>query len=107
MNWRFQFDTDCSDTLALRAASAIDSSPASTDNTSRVLSSGGNALGRDIRNLQGQVKLRPEPDFLKRDRRLKQFRTLATRCAKRVANYRTEVVIATIAIWLRDLQDTP
>jgi hypothetical protein len=67
MNWRFQFDTDCSDTLALRAASAIDSSPASTDNTSRVLSSGGNALGRGIRNLQGQVKLRPEPDFLKRD----------------------------------------
>jgi transposase len=39
--------------------------------------------------------------------RLKQFRGLATRFAKRVAYYRTEVIIATIAIWLRDLQDTP
>jgi transposase len=39
--------------------------------------------------------------------RLKQFRGLATRFAKRVAYYRAEVVIATIAIWLRDLQDTP
>ena len=39
--------------------------------------------------------------------RLKQFRGLATRYAKRVAYYRSEVVIATIAIWLRDLQDTP
>lgn len=38
--------------------------------------------------------------------RLKQFRGLATRYAKRVAYYRAEVVIATIAIWLRDLQDT-
>jgi transposase len=37
--------------------------------------------------------------------RLKQFRGLATRYAKRLAYYRTEVVIATIAIWLRDLQD--
>jgi transposase len=39
--------------------------------------------------------------------RLKQFRGLATRFAKRVAYYRTEVIIATIAIWLRDLQDRP
>ena len=39
--------------------------------------------------------------------RLKQFRGLATRYAKRVAYYRTEVVIATIVIWLRNLQDTP
>lgn len=39
--------------------------------------------------------------------RLKQFRGLATRFAKRVAYYRAEVVIATIALWLRDLQDTP
>ena len=39
--------------------------------------------------------------------RLKQFRSLATRYAKRVAYYRSEVVIATIAIWLRDLQDRP
>jgi transposase len=39
--------------------------------------------------------------------RLKQFRGLATRYAKRVAYYRTEVVIATIALWLRDSQDTP
>jgi transposase len=39
--------------------------------------------------------------------KLKQFRGLATRFAKRVAYYRAEVVIATIAIWLRDLQDTP
>jgi transposase len=39
--------------------------------------------------------------------RLKQFRGLATRFAKRVAYYRAEVVIATIAIWLRDLQDSP
>jgi transposase len=38
--------------------------------------------------------------------RLKQFRGLATRFAKRVAYYRAEVVIATIALWLRDLQDT-
>ena len=40
--------------------------------------------------------------------RLKQFRGLATRYAKRVAYYRAEVVIATIAIWLRHhSQDTP
>jgi transposase len=39
--------------------------------------------------------------------RLKQFRALATRYAKRVAYYRTQVVIATIALWLRDLQDRP
>ena len=39
--------------------------------------------------------------------RLKQFRALATRYAKRVAYYRTQVVIATIALWLRHLQDTP
>lgn len=40
--------------------------------------------------------------------RLKQFRGLATRYAKRVAYYRAEVVIATITLWLRhDSQDTP
>jgi transposase len=39
--------------------------------------------------------------------RLKQFRGLATRYAKRVAYYRAEVVIATIALWLRDSQDRP
>ena len=39
--------------------------------------------------------------------RLKQFRGLATRYAKRLAYYRAEVVIATIALWLRDSQDTP
>lgn len=38
--------------------------------------------------------------------RLKQFRGLATRYAKRAAYYRTELVIATIALWLRDSQDT-
>jgi transposase len=39
--------------------------------------------------------------------RLKQFRGLATRYAKRVAYYRAEVVIATIALWLRHSPDTP
>lgn len=41
--------------------------------------------------------------------RLKQFRDLATRYAKRVAYYRSELVIASIALWLRttELQDTP
>lgn len=40
--------------------------------------------------------------------RLKQFRALATRYAKRVAYYRTEIIIAAIVLWLRtDLQDTP
>ena len=40
--------------------------------------------------------------------RLKQFRDLATRYAKRVAYYRSEIVIAAIVLWLRaDLQDTP
>jgi hypothetical protein len=48
----------------------VDISPASTASTNRVFSSGGNALGRGIRNLQGQIKLRPEPHFLKRDRHL-------------------------------------
>ena len=39
--------------------------------------------------------------------RLKQFRALATRYAKRVAYYRSEIVIAAIVLWLRaDLQDT-
>lgn len=36
-----------------------------------------------------------------------QFRALATRYAKRVAYYRSQLVIATIALWLRDLQGTP
>jgi transposase len=39
--------------------------------------------------------------------RLKQFRGLATRYAKRLAYYRAEVVIAAIALWLRDSQDRP
>lgn len=39
--------------------------------------------------------------------RLKQFRGLATRYAKRAAYYRAEVVIATIALWLRHSPDTP
>lgn len=40
--------------------------------------------------------------------RLKQFRALATRYAKRVAYYRSEIIIAAIVLWLRvDLQDTP
>lgn len=39
--------------------------------------------------------------------RLKQFRGLATRYAKRAAYYRTEIIIAAIVLWLRtDLQDT-
>ena len=39
--------------------------------------------------------------------RLKQFRALATRYAKRVAYYRSEIIIAAILLWLRvDLQDT-
>jgi len=40
--------------------------------------------------------------------RLKQFRDLATRYAKRAAYYRAEIIIAAIVMWLRtDLQDTP
>ena len=40
--------------------------------------------------------------------RLKQFRALATRYAKRAAYYRAEIIIAAIVLWLRaDLQDTP
>jgi transposase len=40
--------------------------------------------------------------------RLKQLRGLATRYAKRVAYYRSEIVLASIVLWLRaDLQDTP
>jgi transposase len=40
--------------------------------------------------------------------RLKQFRALATRYAKRVAYYRSEITIVAIMLWLRaDLQDTP
>lgn len=39
--------------------------------------------------------------------RLKQFRDLATRYAKRLAYWRAELVIATIVLWLRDSQDTP
>ena len=39
--------------------------------------------------------------------RLKQFRDLATRYAKRAAYYRTELIIASIMLWLRTgLQDT-
>jgi hypothetical protein len=45
--------------------------------------------------------------FRRNQRRLKQFRSLATRYAKRVAYYRSQLVITTIALWLRDLQDTP
>ena len=40
--------------------------------------------------------------------RLKQFRDLATRYAKRAAYYRSELIIASLVLWLRtDLQDTP
>lgn len=40
--------------------------------------------------------------------RLKQFRALATRYAKRVAYSPFEIVFAAIVLWLRaDLQDTP
>jgi transposase len=40
--------------------------------------------------------------------RLKQFRDLATRYAKRAAYYRSEIIIAAIVLWLRTgLQDTP
>ncbi len=41
--------------------------------------------------------------------RLKQFRDLATRYAKRVAYYRAELTIAAIVLWLRqhELQHTP
>jgi transposase len=40
--------------------------------------------------------------------RLKQFRDLATRYAKRAAYFRAEIIIAAIVLWLRtDLQDTP
>jgi transposase len=69
------------------------------------------------RKRQGQAGGRPpafDPAIYKRRNvvercfsRLKQFRGLATRYAKRVAYYRAEVVIATIALWLRDSQDTP
>ena len=39
---------------------------------------------------------------------LKQFRALVTRYAKRVAYYRSEIIIAANVLWLRaDLQDTP
>ena len=39
--------------------------------------------------------------------RLKQFRDLATRYAKRAAYYRSELIIASLVLWLRtDLQDT-
>jgi transposase len=40
--------------------------------------------------------------------RLKQFRGLATRYAKRAAYFRAELIIASIVLWLRtDLQDRP
>ena len=40
--------------------------------------------------------------------RLKQFRALATRYAKRVAYYRSQLIIATIVLWLHHhSQDTP
>jgi transposase len=40
--------------------------------------------------------------------RLKQFRDIATRYAKRAAYYRAELTIAAIVLWLRTgLQDTP
>jgi transposase len=63
------------------------------------------------RQAKGAAGGRP-PDFdaeLYRDRnviercfaRLKQFRDLATRYAKRLAYWRTELVIATIVLWLR------
>lgn len=38
--------------------------------------------------------------------RLKQFRALATRYAKRAAYYRAELTLAAIVLWLRDSQDT-
>ena len=40
--------------------------------------------------------------------RLKQFRDLATRYAKRAAYWRSELIIASAILWLREpLQDTP
>ncbi|GEM30299.1 hypothetical protein NN3_13060 [Nocardia neocaledoniensis NBRC 108232] len=39
--------------------------------------------------------------------RLKQFRDLATRYAKRAVYYQAELTIAAIIVWLDDLQDRP
>jgi transposase len=40
--------------------------------------------------------------------RLKQFRDLATRYAKRAAYYRAELILAAIVLWLRqDPRDRP
>lgn len=40
--------------------------------------------------------------------RLKQFRALSTRYAKRMAYLRSEIIIAAMVLWLRaDIQDTP
>jgi transposase len=38
--------------------------------------------------------------------KFKQFRDLATRYAKRLACWRSELVIASISLWLRESQDT-
>src|SRR5215211_8142550 len=70
-NCCFHFPTEVSDTLFRRAASARVISPASTDNTIRVLSSTGNTGGRLITGLlqDQRSQLTPEPQSLTRDRR--------------------------------------
>jgi hypothetical protein len=68
-NWRFQFPTDCSDTVARRAASATVISPARIDSTIRTFSSAGNTggLAMSIRLLDDQDrKKRALPGILTR-----------------------------------------
>jgi len=90
---------------ALRARGIAFTSPERTDQTDRRKakgSAGGRppAFDRDIYAGRNVV----ERCFA----RLKQFRALATRYAKRAAYYRSILIIAAVVLWLReDPQDTP
>jgi transposase len=87
---------------ALRARGIAFTSPERTDRRKARGSAGGRppAFDRDIYAGRNVV----ERCFA----RLKQFRALATRYAKRAAYYRSILIIAAVVLWLReDPQDTP
>lgn len=90
---------------ALRARGIRFTSPEKADYRARRLAKGARG-GRPPAFEKDQYKTRNvvERCF----NRLKQFRDLATRYAKRAAYWRSELIIAAAILWLREpLQDTP
>lgn len=84
---------------ALRARRVTFTSPEKSDQIARRQAKGA-AGGRPV---DFDADIYPDRNVIERCfDRLKQFRDLATRYAKRLAYWRAELVIATIVLWLRE-----